>query len=99
MRLPININHLLSGKVVEWERIDFKKGWNNGSPDPVFKTDELNQYFLAELPIHPAFVGDNVVRGAENADSLESLIINMIAKDSHVTRTEMAEVAKVSTKP
>ena len=83
---------------------------NNGSPDPVFKTDELNQYFLAELPIHPAFVGENVARdvapdvaldvarGSEDVDSLESLIVNMIAKDKHVTRTDMAEVAKVSTK-
>ena len=52
-----------------------------------------------------AFVGDNVARdvardvarGAENADSLESLIINMIAKDSHVTRTEMAESASSTT--
>lgn len=163
MGLPININQLLSGKVVEWERMDFKKGWNpedvlhsvyafanddlrnervvsrnyrnrrigdflkeldmtegrstgfpkiyramrnNGSPNPVFKTDDLNQYFLAELPIHPAFVGDNVAldvaldvaRGPEDVDTLESLIIRMISKDKHVTRTEMAEVAKVSTK-
>ena len=79
---------------------------NNGSPDPIFKTDDLNQYFLAELPIHPAFVGDNVAldvaldvaRGPEDVDTLESLIIRMISKDKHVTRTEMAEVAKVSTK-
>ena len=28
MGLPIGINQLLNGKVVEWERIDFKKGWN-----------------------------------------------------------------------
>ena len=28
MGLPVNINQLLNGKVVEWERIDFKKGWN-----------------------------------------------------------------------
>ena len=48
-----------------------------------------------------AFVGDNVARdvarGAENADSLESLRINMIAKDSHVTRTETAESASSTT--
>ena len=43
-------------------------------------------------------VARNVARGAEGVDSLELLIINMIAKDEHVTRTEMAEVAKVSTK-
>lgn len=28
MPLPINIKQLLNGKVVEWERLDFKKGWN-----------------------------------------------------------------------
>ena len=43
-------------------------------------------------------VARDVSRGAEGVDSLELLIINMIAKDEHVTRTEMAEVAKVSTK-
>ena len=43
-------------------------------------------------------VARDVARGVECVDSLELLIINMIAKDEHVTRTEMAEVAKVSTK-
>lgn len=43
-------------------------------------------------------VARDVSRGTECMDSLELLIINMIAKDEHVTRTEMAEVAKVSTK-
>lgn len=28
MALPININELLNGTTVEWERIEFKKGWN-----------------------------------------------------------------------
>lgn len=28
MSLPININDLLHGKSVEWERLEFKKGWN-----------------------------------------------------------------------
>lgn len=28
MSLPVNINELLSGHIVEWERIEFKKGWN-----------------------------------------------------------------------
>ena len=28
MSIPINVNELLSGKVVEYERIEFKKGWN-----------------------------------------------------------------------
>lgn len=28
MALPININDLLHGKPVEWERLEFKQGWN-----------------------------------------------------------------------
>jgi len=28
MALPININQLISGKTVEWDRLEFKRGWN-----------------------------------------------------------------------
>jgi ATP-dependent DNA helicase RecG len=28
MGLPVNIQELINGKVVEWERLEFKKGWN-----------------------------------------------------------------------
>lgn len=28
MALPININELINGQIVEWERIEFKEGWN-----------------------------------------------------------------------
>jgi hypothetical protein len=29
MSLPININELLRGKSFEWERLEFKEGWNS----------------------------------------------------------------------
>ena len=35
MSLPININDLLNGKPVEWERLEFKAGWN---PEAVLHT-------------------------------------------------------------
>lgn len=35
MALPINIEQLLRGKVVEWERLDFKRSWN---PEDVLHT-------------------------------------------------------------
>lgn len=35
MSLPININELLNGKTVEWERIEFREGWN---PERTLKT-------------------------------------------------------------
>jgi ATP-dependent DNA helicase RecG len=28
MNLPLNINDLLSARTVEWERLEFKAGWN-----------------------------------------------------------------------
>ncbi len=28
MALPINIDELLSGNTIEWDRIELKKGWN-----------------------------------------------------------------------
>jgi ATP-dependent DNA helicase RecG len=35
MNLPINIEDLLHGKAIEWERLEFKKGWN---PEAVLHT-------------------------------------------------------------
>lgn len=35
MSLPINIEQLLEGNIVEWERLDFKAGWN---PEDVMHT-------------------------------------------------------------
>ena len=28
MALPVNIEELVHGKTIEWERLEFKKGWN-----------------------------------------------------------------------
>ena len=35
MRLPINIDELLSGRAVEGDRIEYKTGWN---PDAIYRT-------------------------------------------------------------
>jgi ATP-dependent DNA helicase RecG len=35
MAIPVNIEQLLSGRIAEWERLDFKKGWN---PEDVLHT-------------------------------------------------------------
>jgi ATP-dependent DNA helicase RecG len=35
MNLPININDLLTARTVEWERLEFKEGWN---PEVVLHT-------------------------------------------------------------
>lgn len=28
MALPLNIEELIHGKTIEWERLEYKKGWN-----------------------------------------------------------------------
>ena len=56
MRLPINIEELLSGRAVEGDRIEYKTGWN---PDAIYRTicafandfDETG-VFLPILSIH-----------------------------------------------
>jgi ATP-dependent DNA helicase RecG len=35
LQLPISISDLLKGKSVEWERLEYKKGWN---PEPILHT-------------------------------------------------------------
>lgn len=35
MAIPVNIEQLLTGRIAEWERLDFKKGWN---PEDVLHT-------------------------------------------------------------
>jgi len=35
MALPVNISELIHGKVVEWERLEFKRGWN---PEEIMHT-------------------------------------------------------------
>ena len=35
MPLPLNIRELFTGRVVEWERLEFKEGWN---PEAVMRT-------------------------------------------------------------
>ena len=50
MKLPVNINDLLTARTVEWERLEFKAGWN---PKAVLHGDRT--FFLAEFPVHPVF--------------------------------------------
>jgi predicted HTH transcriptional regulator len=88
MPLPINIDDMITGQNIEWERLEFKESWNpisilhsicafandinnwgggyivielkqNGSPDPLFQTDEQLTYFLTVLYSHPDFTGQD----------------------------------------
>jgi len=45
----------------------------NGSPTPLFETDKNNSYFLATLPIHPAFLKDS-----SNSEENPNVIVEYI---------------------
>ena len=56
----------------------------------------MNQYFLAELPIHPAFVGDNVAQDVaqdvvENVVDRLDLIIVLLKEDNTLSATQLAK--------
>jgi ATP-dependent DNA helicase RecG len=38
----------------------------NGSPEPLFETDEDYSFFITTLPIHPAFLSDDGVNDGIN---------------------------------
>ena len=57
MTLPINIEDLLGGLVVEGNRVEYKKGWN---PDFIIEADDEHTYFISRIPCHPEFVCDEL---------------------------------------
>ena len=48
MALPINIEDLLGGLVVEGNRVEYKKGWN---PDPIYRT--ICAFANVRIPVIP----------------------------------------------
>ena len=61
MSLPVNIHKVLQGSPVEWERLEFKRGWN---PEAVLHTlcafandfHNLGGGFESYFPAHPLAV-------------------------------------------
>jgi predicted HTH transcriptional regulator len=51
--LPINVDELLKGQIVEWERLEFKKGWN---PEEIIHTicafaNDINNWGGGNSPV------------------------------------------------
>jgi ATP-dependent DNA helicase RecG len=68
--------------------IIYQKMQQNGSPEPIFETDDLHTHFLAILPIHPEFLkADNTIKKAilnfcEKPKSRKE-ILNMLQLTNH----------------
>ena len=77
----------------------------NGSPMPVFETDEERTYFLTTIPIHPDFlvspenehINEHINQTPEyNLTDLEQCVLAAIQEDATVTIQEMAVALKSS---
>jgi|GEM_PF-297124 len=61
----------------------------NGSPTPLFETDKNNSYFLATLPIHPAFLKD-----PSNSEENPNVIVEYIKNPDEEQKTDEKEESK-----
>jgi ATP-dependent DNA helicase RecG len=100
MPLPINVDDLITGQSIEGERLELKQ---NGSPDPLFQTDEQLTYFLAVLYSHPDFtVQDKIFKenGTVNGtvsgtvNEIQRKILEEIEKKSSISYEQLADRLK-----
>lgn len=81
----------------------------NGSPVLNFDTDDARSYFLVNFPIHPAFIGEPLLKKLDEANneaneaqnhidlSIRQLsIVAAIKADCTITRTELMKQLDVS---
>ncbi len=76
---------------------------SNGSPEPLFETDEDRTYFMATIYAHPDFIrhGDGLSEGLNDeltdADQdIETLILQVAAQNPTITIADMATTLNVS---
>lgn len=84
--------------ITEGRSTGFPKIYNamrkNGSPEPSFETDEDNSFFLATIPIHPAFANDGIIDEAKGEakgeakngtkNDAKNIVKNNIGKDAGI---------------
>ena len=98
--------HLTEGRNTGFQKI-IRALKANGSPMPIFETDEDRTYFLTTFLIHPDFLPSNEGRndgrnegrnggsGGDLTDN-EQLVLNTIRLDDGVTMIKMAEQTGLS---
>ena len=113
MAVPANIKTLLSGNVVEWTRKDmhltegrntgFRKIryalHNNGSPEPLFETDEERTYFSTTLYVHPDFEKSKTITrdgndgNRDGNDGLTEMELVVFSKIKNFPRLSVQRIA------
>ena len=101
MHFPININDLLTDHMVELEMTEgrgtgipkmLKAIQNNGSPAPVFYTDDDRTYFLVELSVHPVFaeVTDDKETDTTGSEKTSEKILRLLKQDPKMTIDQLS---------
>ena len=98
--------HLTEGRNTGFQKI-IRALKTNGSPMPIFETDEERTYFVTTIFIHPDFLTSNEARNevrnearndvtnGELTDN-EQLVLNVMTMDNTVTIVKMAELLGLS---
>lgn len=88
MAIPINIEDLLNKRKIEYNRIEFKKGWN---PDKIYRTICAFANFQIEIPCRGGFENANE---AINKNALTVLL--EISKFPYIKRKALLELTDIS---
>ncbi len=67
----------------------------NGSPQPLFETDNERTYFATTIYIHPDFATDGVVKGVvkdvANLSETETAVLQFLIDNPKITAKEISE--------
>ena len=87
MAIPINIEDLLNKRKIEYNRIEFKKGWN---PDKIYRTICAFANFQIEIPCREGFENANEPLN-EAINEKEMLILREISNRQPINRKLLAQ--------
>lgn len=90
--------HLTEGRNTGFQKI-IRALKANGSPMPIFETDDARSYFLTTIGIHPAFTGSNDSVNdtvSDQPSENEQRILAIIRENGDLSISAMAEMLGVS---
>lgn len=105
-RVPFDdrICHVTEGRNTGFPKI-YRAMRSNGSPVPQFETDDRNLHFMATIPIHPMFLGEdsaeNVTKNVTKNEpkkmtERQRKILALVKSEPFITLVQIANMLKVS---
>lgn len=85
--------HLTEGRNTGFGKI-LRALENNGSPKPIFETDEERTYFATTIFIHPEFLTDQTTDQTTDQavnDSTDDKILHLIKRNPRITQAQLAD--------